>query len=378
MLAVLTTVLLAFAQLVTHPGKQAKPAKPVPPVAPTAPAAPVVPPSSLPTAVRWSVAISAAPIAPPVIAGDHVYIVLQSAVVSARKITDGAPAWEVKLQSERPVAVDGGHVFVATPDQVVALNATDGTTVWSVPSAPVTAPLLAAGGWLIAATEKSLTAFRSADGSQVWTRDISGLQVSPTIESDNLYVPLEDGRLLALDLRTGMARWIKSLVGPLSEVLAFPDDVFFGTGDKWFFGLRASDGERDWQRVRLGSVVRGRPTADEFHIYVASMDNTLRAFRRSNGALLWHPSVPFRPTTGPVLIDSVVVVSGNAAELTAFEVADGRPAGQITLEEPLVMPAAFGRQGDATLLSVFTGSLTGQWKLVLSGPAAHPPAKPPG
>jgi len=317
------------------------------------------------------------PIAPPVIDGDHVYIVLQSAVVSARKISDGAAAWEVKLQSDRPVAVDGGHVFVATPDQLVALNATDGTTAWNVPSAPVTAPLLAGGGWVIAATEKRLTAFRSADGSQVWSRDVTGVQVLPTIESDNLYVPLEDGRLLALDLRTGNARWVKTLVGPLSEVLAFPDKVFFGTGDKWFFGLRASDGERDWQRVRLGSVVRGRPTADEFRIYVASMDNTVRAYRRSNGALLWHPSVLFRPTTGPVLIDSVVVISGNAAELNAFETSDGRPDGQITLEEPLVMPAAFGHSGNATLMSVFTGSLTGQWKLVLSGPSDHPPAKPP-
>ena len=310
--------------------------------------------------------------------GDHVYIVLQSSVVSARQISDGAPAWEVKLQSELPVAVDAGHVFVATPDQVVALNATDGTTAWTVPSAPVTAPLLAAGGWLIAATEKTLTAFRSADGSQVWSRDVTGVEVVPTIESDNLYLPLQDGRLLALDLRTGADRWVKSLVGPLSEVLAFPDKILFGTGDKWFFCLRASDGERDWQRVRLGSVVRGRPAADDFRIYVASMDNTLRAYRRTNGALLWHPSVLFRPTTGPVLIDSVVVVSGNAAEVSAFEATDGRPAGQITLEEPLVMPAAFGHSGEATVMCVFTGSLTGQWKLVLSGPPVHPPAKPPG
>jgi hypothetical protein len=124
-------------------------------------------------------------------------------------------------------------------------------------------------------------------------------------------------------------------------------------------------------------VVRGRPAGDELRIYVASMDNTLRAYRRTNGALLWHPSVPFRPTTGPVLIESVVVVSGNAAELRAFEVSDGRPAGQITLEEPLLMPPAFGRSGEATVMSVFTGNLTGQWKLVLSGPPAHPPATPP-
>jgi outer membrane protein assembly factor BamB len=357
-LAVRTTLLLALAQVVAPPTK------------------PVQPPPSLPTTVRWSVAISASPAAPPIIEGDHVYIVLQSGVVSARNITDGAPAWEVKLPSERPVAVDGGRVFVATPDQLVALNAADGTQAWSVPSAPVTAPLLAQGGWLIAATDKTLTAFRSADGSQVWSRSLADVEVMPTVEADNLYVPLQDGRLLALELRTGADRWVKSLVGPLSEVLAFPDKIFFGTGDKWFFSLRASDGERDWQRVRLGSVVRGRPVADEYRIYVASMDNTLRAYRRTNGALLWHPSVPFRPTTGPTLIESVVVVAGNAAELHAFAVSDGRPAGQITLAEPLLMPPAFGRSGEATLMSVFTGNLTGQWKLVLSGPAVHPPGPP--
>ena len=321
-------------------------------------------------------AIPASPAAPPIIDRDHVYIVLQSGIVSARKVTDGAAAWEAKLQSERPVAVDGDHVFVATPDQVVALSATDGTKAWSVPSAPVTAPLLAGGGWLIAATDKAVSAFRSADGSRVWSRDLAGVQVMPTIEGDNLYVPLEDGRLFALDLRTGADRWVKGFVGPLSEVLAFPDKIFFGTGDKWFFALRAADGERDWQRVRLGSIVRGRPIADEYHIYVASMDNTVRAYRRTNGALLWHPSVTFRPTTGPVLIESVVVVSGNVAELSAFEVSDGRPAGQITLEEPLVMPPAFGRAGNATVMSVFTGNLTGQWKLVLSGPPVHSPSAP--
>ena len=351
-----TTILLAIAQVVGG-------------LAPVAQ-------QSLPTAIRWSVEISASPAASPVIDHDHVFIVLQSGVVSARTISDGSSSWEVPLKSDRALVADGGRVYAATADQIVALNAADGTKAWSIQSAPVTAPLAAQGGWLIAATAKSLTAFRTADGSQVWTRDLAGVEVTPTLEGDNLYVPLSDGRLLAITLQTGADRWVKTFVGPLSEVLAFPDQILFGTGDRSFFGLRAVDGELDWQRVRLGSIVRGRPIADEHHVYVAAMDNTLRAYRRSNGALLWHPSVPFRPTTGPTLIDGAVVVAGSAAELRAFTASNGAPAGQITLPESLVLPPAFGKSGDAMLMSAFTGTLNGSFKLVLSGPPAAAPEAP--
>jgi outer membrane protein assembly factor BamB len=331
---------------------------------------------ALPTSVRWSVEVSASPAAPPVIEGDEIFIVLQSGVVAARKVSDGTPAWEVPLKSDRPIAVDGGRVYVATSEQIVALKVGDGSKVWSVRTPAVIAPLVAQGGWVIAATDQAVTAFRSADGSQVWTRELAGANVMPTMEGDNLYVPLQDGRLFALDLLTGKDRWLRSYDGPLSEVLAFSDRILFGTGDKFFFCLRASDGEREWQRVRLGSLVRGRPTGDENHIYVASMDNTLRAYRRSNGALLWHPSVPFRPTTGPVVINSAVVVAGNASELRSFDALNGRPAEKITLEESLVMPPAFGKSDAATLMAAFTGTLNGQWKLVLAGPPAPAAAAP--
>jgi outer membrane protein assembly factor BamB len=366
-----TTILLVIAQIVGAPQAPTPTPTSTPTLTPTATRT-----HSLPTSLRWAVAVSASPAAPPVIDGDLIFIVLQSGVVSARKISDGTPAWEASLRSDRAVAVDGGRVFVATSEQIVALNAADGANVWTVDTPALTAPLIAHGDWVIAESDNALTAFRSADGSQVWQRDLLGTDVKPTIEGDNLYVPLQNGRLLALDLRTGAERWGKNFVGPLSEVLALPDRIFFGTDDKWFFCLRASDGAREWQRVRLGSIVRGRPIADENHIYVASMDNTLRAFRRENGALLWHPTVPFRPTTGPVLIESAVVIAGNAAELRAFDAVNGRAAGEIKLEEPLVMPPAFGKTADGVLMSAFTGTLNGQWKLVLSAPPAPAPEAP--
>lgn len=354
MLALRTTILLALAQVVV--------------------------PSSiavqmLPSAVRWSVPISASPVAPPVIDKDQVFVVLQSGAVEAHKVADGTTAWKIELRSDFPVAVDGDRVYVAAGEAIHALNAADGTEQWLVPSGNVTAPILAHAGWLIAATEKSLTAYRAADGSKVWSREVGNQRVSPTIEADNLYVPLEDGRLVALDVQTGAEKWVRHLTGPLSEVLALPERVYVRSADKHLYCYRTSDGERDW-RFLFGAVVRGRPAADDKRIYVTSMDNTVRAYRRSNGELLWHPAVPFRPTRGPELIDSVVIVSGSEAELQAFDAATGKPVGRVTLEEPLAMPPAFGRSGDAVVMSAFIGSLKSQWRLVLTGPPAPAPATP--
>jgi outer membrane protein assembly factor BamB len=349
--ALRTTVLLLIAQL----------------VAPSSTAL-----QMLPSAVRWSVPIAANPAAPPVIDGDKVFVVLESGAVQAHRLADGSTAWKVDLRSEFRVAVDGERVFVAAGAAIHALKAADGSEAWLAPAGKVTAPPLAHAGWMIASTEKALTAYRASDGTKVWSRELGTQRVIPTIEADNLYVPLEDGRLLALDLQTGAEKWVRHLTGPLSEVLALSDRVYVRSGDKHLYCFRASDGEREW-RFLFGALVRGRPVADEKRIYVTAMDNTIRAYRRSNGELLWHPALPFRPTTGPELIDSVVIVSGTGTELRAFDAATGRPAGNITLEEELAMPPAFGRSGDAVVIAAISGSLRSQWKLVLMGPPAPAP-----
>ncbi len=329
---------------------------------------------TLPSVVRWSVPISARPAAPPVIAGEQVFVVLQSGIVAAHRMTDGVEAWHVELRTDQPVAVEGSRVFIAAGEMIHALDAASGSVVWRTPSGAVTAPLVAQDGWLLVASANGLTALRSEDGTKVWSRDTGPERVRATIEGDNLYVPLDDGRLLALDLRTGADRWKRQFAGAVSEVLAFSDRIYFGSADKFFYCFHADDGEWDWHK-RVGAVPRGRPAAEGTHLFVTSIDNTLRAYDRNSGALLWHPSVPFRPAA-PIVVGSAVVVPGNAAEILAFDAATGRPAGQIKLEESLVMPPAFGTSGGAVVMTAFTGSLNSQWKLVLTALPAPPPSIP--
>jgi outer membrane protein assembly factor BamB len=328
----------------------------------------------LPTEVRWSVAVPARPAAPPAIGANQIYLALQSGVVVAYGITDGVEAWRVEIQADQPLAVEGDRVFVASGEAIHALAAKDGSVLWQAPAGTLTAPMLAQGGWLIASSAAGLAAFRSADGGRVWGRE-TGLQHGrATIEGDNLYAPLEDGRLLALDLRTGADRWVHNFGAPpkqaagapppaVSEVLAYPDRLFVGAADRKFYCLNAADGSLVW-RFPIGAVLRGQPVGDGTRVFITAMDNVVSAFDRRAGHLLWHASVPFRPTTGPVLLGTTLAVPGAASEVRGFDAA-GHPVTPIKLEESLAIPPAFAESAGAAVMAAVTGSLNGQWKLLL-------------
>lgn len=338
------------------------------------------PSATLPTEVRWSVPVGARPAFSPVLAGPLVFLPLQSGAVAAHRVSDGSEAWRTGLRTDQALAVDAGRVFVASGEAIHALSADAAAVLWRAPTGTLTAPMLAKDGWLMAVSGNSLSAFRSADGSKVWSRDVGAPAARPTIEGDILYAPLADGRLVAMDLGTGATRWERRLAtsgGPggtaISEVLAFPDRVFAGAGDGRFYCLDAADGTLVW-RFRIGAVLRGRPVSDGTRVYVTAMDNVVRAFDRLSGALLWHPGLPFRPG-GPVLVDGAVLVPGTASEIRAFDPA-GRPAGTITLEASLVVPPAFDQTPGGTVAALVTGSLTGEWKLVLMEQARGVPVAP--
>jgi outer membrane protein assembly factor BamB len=323
--------------------------------------------------VRWSVPVSVRPSAPPVIGADKIFLALQSGVLVAHRISDGVEAWRVEMRTDQPIAVDGTRVFVASGEAVHALASADGAIVWRAPTGTLTAPILAQDGWIVVASATALAAFRSEDGARVWGRELGPQHNRPTIEADNLYVPLDDGRLFALDLRTGADRWVRRVATPrkpaagaapqaLSEVLAYPDRLFFGASDGRFFALNAVDGSLAW-RFSIGAVLRGRPVGDGTRIFVTAMDNVVRAFDRQDGRLLWHPGLPFRPM-GPVLIGTRVVVPGASAEVRAFDIA-GRPAGQIKLEAALAIPPAFNESAGGRIMVGVTDSLDGPSKLFL-------------
>lgn len=320
---------------------------------------------TLPSAVKWSVALPAQPSVPPLIAGTQIYVALQSGAVAAFRAEDGVEAWRRELRADAPLATDGVRLFVPSGEAIYAWNA-DGSPAWHANAGTLTSPMLVHDGWLIAPAAAHVTAYRAADGTIVWRRDLGSVSVRPAIEGPTLYLPLDDGRVLAIDLASGNQKWARKLDGAPTEVLPFADFVFTGSADKHVYCLDADDGTIAW-RQRIGAALRGRPAADAERLYVVALDNALRAFDRSNGALRWSPrGLPFRPTAGPVLLGGLVVVAGTTKEIHAFAAATGEPAGKLTLPEALATLPDYALAGSRVSIATATGNLDQQWKLSLA------------
>jgi outer membrane protein assembly factor BamB len=327
--------------------------------------------STLPSAKRWSVALSARAVASPTIAGDVIVVALQTGQVVAYAAKDGTEVWRVALRADQAIVADETLLFVAAGEMIHALDAADGKVLWEAPSGTLTAPLLVHGGWVIAATAAQLAAFREIDGAKVWSHASPLLRERPTIEANNLYVPLDEGRLLALNLADGTERWTRfPAKGPLSEVLALPDRVFVGAADKYLYVYDARNAEIECKPF-LGSVVRGRPVSDGARVFVATMDNLVRAFDRRTGSIVWHEPLPYRPVA-PAIVGSTLIVPGATAEIRAFELKTGKPAGQIKAEQTLATPPVFQMSPAGMLVAAITGSVSGEWTLVVLAPPAPP------
>lgn len=347
-----------------------KPLEPVP-LLPFQPLELVPPlPDAIPSGVRWSVSLSAAPAAPPIIAGERIFLSSLPGMLSVHDIADGKELWRQDVNPEQPVAVNGDHVFVASGEEVFAMQSSDRAVVWRTKIGAVTAPLLVKDGWVLAATASTLAAIRASDGAIVWQREAPPQRARAAIDGNTLFVPLTTAIVQAVDLRSGKVKWERPLGGVPAEPLIIGDRVYVGATDKFFYSLDASSGGREWD-FRVGAEIRGRATTDGERVYFAALDNLVRALSRGSGSLRWQRGVPFRPFAGPVVHGDSVVIAGPATEVQMLNTATGRATGKVMFPEALVIQPAVGvlKTGETVLAGV-SGGLNESWKLWLVSPVA--------
>ena len=170
-----------------------------------------------------------------------------------------------------------------------------------------------------------LLALRASDGEILWQRDLGApLQGPPAPAGDRLYLPLKDGRILALSLQTGEEIWTHKLSEAAVGILPVGDRVFVGARDNHLHSLEADDADTDW-KWQTGADVLGVPVLDEKRVYFVALDNVLRGHNRNSGSMLWKRVLPMRPFTGPLLSGQTLIMAGVASELRAYNSIDGKP-----------------------------------------------------
>jgi outer membrane protein assembly factor BamB len=342
----LVLALVACVMLAAPHATSAQPGMPHPagdedhvPVARPRVARPVPTPPSTQLDVEHRLSLGAPPVAQAAIEGSIGYIALRDGRFVSVDLSTARVRWSMTLAAAAAPVAGDGLVFVPQADGVAALSA-DGSTRWrlSVPSG-LSAPLLWRGGWLIAAaSEGNVLGVRASDGQVVWTARVTAkVRGRPALTADHVYLPLEDGRVVAHELATGALVWERTLGGAPGPPLALDDRVFVGAADKFFYCLDAANGKQRW-RWRMGGGIVGEPVLDSRHVYFVALDNVLRALDRWNGSQRWKQGLLLRPTGAPLLAASILYVAGVAAELQAFRADTGAPAGKFEAPAELAAP----------------------------------------
>lgn len=331
----------------------------------------------------WERALDAPAAHPPAHDEGRIYVALKDGTLAALSVEGGAIAWTAGAAADAPPAVDPTGVYVATGERLQALDPATGRLRWQTRlAAPLAVAPAAAGGWLLTALANGeIVARRAATGDVLWRRALGSVaRLAPLVAADRVFVGLADGRVASLALLDGTPGWSHPVAGEPTGLAEADGLVYAGATGRFFYAIDARNGRLAWQ-WRIGAAIVGAPPLDARHVYVAALDNQVRALDRHHGAQRWKRALPSRPIGPPVVVGDSVVPSTLAAELGGLSVRDGASTGRHPLDREVAMPLAavplpLARGGDLIAVILADGTVIGLQRRV--EPPILPLADVPG
>ena len=259
--------------------------------------------------VLWSSSIGAAEafVFSPAHNGDSVYAASRAGTVARLASASGQARWRISAgkRISGGVGSDGVLAVVATDEgEVIALDARDGAVKWRarVSSEVLAAPKLGEGLVLVRSADSRIFAFGAEDGKRRWVyqRPAASLIVrSPaglTIHMGAAYAGFSGGRLVAITLANGSARWEATVALPkgATELERVTDIV----GDPAALGREVcaaayqgrvacydgQNGNQLWARDM--STLTG-VSFDARYAFISDDKGAVHALDRTNGRSIW-------------------------------------------------------------------------------------------
>lgn len=245
----------------------------------------------------------------PFLGGDVIYSTDVSGRVRAWARTDGRKLWTVKLGVPVTGGVGGGDrlVVVGTKKgRVIALHAADGTPAWQadVSTAILAPPAVGTGVVVVQSVDGRLFGFAAQDGARLWVYDrmtdpplsLRGTS-APVIVQDIVLTGFASGKVVALDLKEGRTLWEFPVALPrgrneierLVDVDASPVIVngllFAASYQGKIIAVDTRTGQNLW--TRDVSTYTGMD-ADLANVYLTDEHGNIIAFDQRSGASVWR------------------------------------------------------------------------------------------
>ncbi len=267
----------------------------------------------------------------PIVIGSHLYVASKAGQLAAIDTSNGSIVWKIHDKNITYTSAPGSGdslVLMGTGDgRVIARDVMTGKIRWvaRVSSEVLASPQAFNNVTVVRTGDGNLYGLNSVTGEELWNYDrtVPSLTLrgnaAPVISGDSVYAGFDSGRLVALDLKTGEARWdsplaiasgrsdLERMVDVDSEPVVLRDTVYAASFNGGVSAISATDGTIKWTREIssfAGITVGGNL------VYVTGDDGSIWALNATTGSSVWKKeTLQERFPTGPTYYNGNVIVS---------------------------------------------------------------------
>jgi outer membrane protein assembly factor BamB len=163
------------------------------------------------------------------------------------------------------------------------------------------------------------------------------------IAGELAYLADLDGRVYALDLKTGDKRWQYETKSVFMAAPAVHEGaVYLGDIDGVFYCLEADSGKLRW-KYEAGAEIDSGANFHGEHVLFGSQDATLYCLKAKTGQLVWTHAIADQIRCTPTISGDRAFVAGCDGQLHVIDVKLGKEVSAVEVGSPTgVTPAAVG------------------------------------
>lgn len=278
-----------------------------------------------------------------------VYAASAKGRVTALDRSTGSVLWKHDLDADLISEVGAGAQLVVVSDgkgMIYALDAAAGELRWK---AQVSSEMLAAAAVdddvvVVQASDSRIEAFDAATGKSRWTYGASQAvltlrgNASPVIREGVVYAAFDNGKIVALNAKTGLMQWEQRFIVPegrselerVIDVQADPvvsaTDVVVGSYQGAVAKLERERGQIQWEEK---ASVAHNMAAGDGSVFIVEADDMVRGLRLGSGREAWK-SAAFsgRHLSAAAVIGDYVAVADRDGYVHLLSQSDGSYAGR--------------------------------------------------
>lgn len=260
------------------------------------------------------------------------------------------------------IAYDRDKVYISTSfGEVICLESDNGKMLWRhhVISPMRTAPTIDRGRIFIVTINNELMVLRADTGEQLWSHagitEAAGLlgAANPAVKDDVVVVVYSSGEVYSLKVENGHMLWSDILtsalrldsVSSISHIRARPiideDFVYVISHGGRMIALDLKTGIRQWQKD-IGGV--RAPAVHKNGLFVLTNNNDLVAIHKKTGQIYWAVSLPKLTSdkarilyAGPILAGNALILTGSNNKALFVSPADGKILKELSLPDACLL-----------------------------------------